>query len=57
MIKLRITSAYSEAQIEELEFHTAQQAEQALAKAFALYKNKDIWLPAYQRIAVLEKLW
>ena len=57
MTKLRVTFPYDESLIQELEFHTEQQAEQALAKAFALYENKHAWLPAYQRIAVLEKLW
>ncbi len=57
MTKLRVTFPYDESLIQELDFHTEQQAEQALVEAFALYENKHAWLPAYQRIAVLEKLW
>jgi acyl-CoA reductase-like NAD-dependent aldehyde dehydrogenase len=56
MTKLKVLAPYDQSLIQELNFHSEQQAEQMLAKAFALYQNREKWLPAYQRIAILEKL-
>lgn len=56
MSTLKIYSPYNEVLLQQLPLQTATEAEHALHTAYALHQNREIWLPAYERIAVLEKL-
>jgi acetolactate synthase-1/2/3 large subunit len=54
--KLEVKSPYDRSTIATLELANADDVEQALVRARALFDNRDGWLPAHQRIAVLERL-
>lgn len=56
MAKLTVYSPYDESIIQVLDLHTQYEAEAMLARAYALSQDKNALLPAYQRIAILEKL-
>jgi acyl-CoA reductase-like NAD-dependent aldehyde dehydrogenase len=50
-----VTSPFDGAVIATLEKTNAASAEAAMARAFALYKDRSGWLDAPTRIAVLER--
>lgn len=52
---LEVRAPYDDRPIATLEAATAETVEQALATAHALFRDRDAWLPAWERIAVLEK--
>jgi acetolactate synthase-1/2/3 large subunit len=54
--EVMVRCPYSRAELGKLTLASASEVEIALAKAKALFDNRDGWLPPYQRIAILEKL-
>lgn len=54
--QLDVYTAYGQKHLATLDVQTADDAEQILATAVSLFKNRDAWLPKHQRIAVLKKL-
>ena len=54
--KLTVIQAYDGAVIEEIPMQDEADVEALLAQAHALYRDYDQWLPAHQRIEVLQKL-
>jgi len=53
--KLNVLTAYDEKIIKELPYDNAGKAEKALATARSLADNRNKWLPAAERIEILEK--
>lgn len=53
---IEVKSPFDRSTITSLPLATADGVEAALAKAKALFDNRDGWLPPHQRIAILEKL-
>jgi len=56
MHSLQITRPYDGTLIKEIPLHNANDVEQALQVAYGLFQNRSQWLPAFQRIAILEKV-
>ncbi len=54
--RLEVRSPHDGSLIETFELDDACAVENALAKAHALHKDHSKWLPAHQRIAILERL-
>ncbi len=52
---LKVTAPYDGQLIAEVETASADSVETALATAHGLYRNRDAWLPAFERIAILER--
>ncbi len=52
---LKVKSPYDQSLIKEIPLQTTEDAEKALQIADDLFKNQSKWLPAHQRIAILEK--
>lgn len=52
---LTVFNPFDLSQVDELAEHDTGDVEMALATAHALFNNRDTWLPAHQRIAVLER--
>ena len=52
---LTVFNPFDRRPIDVLAEHGAGDVERALASAHALFNNRDSWLPAHQRIAVLER--
>lgn len=55
MIMLDVFNPYSGSLIKQIATNTAEDVEQALARAQALFEDRSAWLPAYQRIEILER--
>ncbi|MFT5207937.1 MAG: acyl-CoA reductase-like NAD-dependent aldehyde dehydrogenase [Candidatus Omnitrophota bacterium] len=55
-MKLEVKSPYNHKLIKTIKMHTAAEAERMLKKALKLYKNRDGWIPASKRVAILNKL-
>lgn len=53
---LQVRSPYDQHLIQEIPFQGEAEAEAALAKAATLFTNQDNWLPAWQRIEILDKV-
>jgi acyl-CoA reductase-like NAD-dependent aldehyde dehydrogenase len=51
-----VVAPYDLSEIASVETAGADAIETALSSAYALYRDRDAWLPAPQRIAILEKL-
>ena len=51
-----ITQAYDGAPIEDLAVDDEASVERKLERAAAVFANRNEWLPAYQRIAILRRL-
>jgi len=51
-----VYQAYTRAPLGEITLHSQAQADEMLTIAQGLFKNKDAWLPIYQRIEILEKM-
>jgi acyl-CoA reductase-like NAD-dependent aldehyde dehydrogenase len=51
----QVTAPFDGAVIAEIETGDENHVDQALATAFALYRNRDAWLPLPKRIAILER--
>lgn len=56
MIMLDVFNPYSGSLIKQIATNTAEDVEQALARAQALFEDRSAWLPAYQRIEILERV-
>ena len=52
---LEVHAPYDGALIATLETANAEAAETAMATAYALYRDRDAWLPTSRRIEILEK--
>ena len=50
-----VLSPYNNLKIGSVATADADVAEQALKTAYALYRNRDSWLPAWQRVDILER--
>ena len=55
MIMLDVFNPYNGSLIKQIPTNTAEDVEQALARAHALFEDRSAWLPAYQRIEILER--
>jgi len=56
MTSLDVTSPFDGKLIQTIRTNTSDDAEQMLASAQALYKNRDGWLEHHERIAILKRL-
>ena len=52
---LDVNNPYNAKLIQQIEINTTADVEQALARAHALFEDRTAWLPAYQRIGILER--
>jgi len=52
---LDVNNPYNGKLIKQIEINTTADVEQALARAHALFEDRSAWLPAYQRIEILER--
>lgn len=52
---ITVTNPYDGSFIAEIPQHSIENVEQSLVNAHAVFQNKKQWLPAYQRIAILER--
>lgn len=52
---LKVVSPYNQQLIKELPLIGKEQVEKQLQTAYVLFQNQSKWLPAYQRIEILEK--
>ncbi len=55
MQKLKVFSPYNSRLIKEIPMVGAEEVEDALTVAYGLFKDRSKWLPAYQRVEVLER--
>ena len=55
MSMIDVTNPYDGSLIKKIPKQTAQDVEAALTKAHQLFSDRSNWLPAYQRIEILEK--
>lgn len=55
MKTISITNPFDGSLIREIEQQTAKDVEAALDNGYRLFNDRKAWLPAYQRIAILEK--
>lgn len=53
---LTVVQAYDGAVIEDVPMQTEAEMEAQLVQAAALYRDRDLWLPAHQRIEILRRL-
>ncbi|MDT8403846.1 aldehyde dehydrogenase family protein [Sulfuriflexus sp.] len=53
---LEVKAPYDQSHIATVEVAGPAAVEQALSTAYALFRDRDAWLPAPQRIAILERL-
>jgi len=56
MTSIQVNRPYDGSLIKEIELHDADDVEQAIQRAHGLFLDQSGWLPAWQRIAVLEKV-
>ena len=52
---LTVLNPFDLTPVDTLPENTADDVEAALANAYALFRNRDAWLPEYDRLAVLER--
>ena len=55
MSTIRVTNPYDQSLLKELKLNTLGEIDAAIATASALFLDRDNWLPAYQRVAILER--
>ncbi|UJP64490.1 aldehyde dehydrogenase family protein [Mongoliitalea daihaiensis] len=53
---LNVYAPFSNELLKAIPFHTEADVERALEKAYDLFQNRSNWIPAHQRIALLEKV-
>ena len=51
---LDVCNPYNGELLKQVPLNSAQDVEQALARAHALFNDRASWLPAYQRVEILE---
>jgi len=56
MNKLKVFSPYDNKLIKEIPLVGAEEVEKALTTAYGLFKDRSKWLPAYQRVEILERV-
>jgi len=56
MQSLKVNRPFDGTLIKEIPMHDATDVEQALQVAYGLFQDRSKWLPAWQRIAILEKV-
>ncbi|MCH9029079.1 MAG: aldehyde dehydrogenase family protein [Bacteroidetes bacterium] len=56
MKKLKVFSPYDNKLIKEIPMVGATEVEEALTTAYGLFKDRSKWLPAYQRVEILERV-
>lgn len=56
MTTIQVNNPYDQSLIKSLPMSTSEQVEQAISKAHGLIENRDTWLPAYQRVEILERV-
>ncbi len=56
MKKLKVFSPYDNKLIKEIPMVGAKEVEEALTTAYGLFKDRSKWLPAYQRVEILERV-
>ena len=52
---LTVNNPYNGELIQQVKLNTAEDVEQALSRAHALFEDRSAWLPAHQRIQILER--
>jgi len=52
---LDVNNPFNGQLIQQVEINTADEVEQALATAHALFEDRSAWLPAYQRVEILDR--
>ncbi|NQX98516.1 MAG: aldehyde dehydrogenase family protein, partial [Flavobacteriales bacterium] len=52
---LKVLSPYDQSLIKEIPLVGKAEVEKALATAYDLFQNQSKWIPAYERIAILER--
>lgn len=52
---LEVTRPYDGGVIKKIPLHSADNVEQSIARAYQLFQDQSSWLPAYQRVEILEK--
>ncbi len=53
---LKVTNPFDQSVIKEIPMVGKQEVEQALTKAYGLFQNQSNWIPAHERIAILERV-
>ena len=56
MSTIKVTNPYNGELLKELPLQKSADVEHAISTAYALFQNRDQWLPAYQRVEILEKV-
>ncbi|MFT5137034.1 MAG: acyl-CoA reductase-like NAD-dependent aldehyde dehydrogenase [Arenicella sp.] len=56
MTTKQVTNPFDQSLITEMELDDAAAVEEAISTAQALFLDRDRWLPAYQRVEILEKV-
>jgi len=56
MKQLKVFSPYNNKLIKEIPMVGTEEVEKALTIAYGLFKNRSKWLPAYQRVEILERV-
>ncbi len=56
MKQLKVFSPYDNKLIKEIPMVGAKEVEKALTTAYGLFKDRSKWLPAYQRVEILERV-
>lgn len=56
MTTKQVTNPFDQSLIAEVDVASSEQVEKALATAHNLFANRDAWLPAHQRVAILERV-
>jgi len=56
MKKLKVFSPYNNKLIKEIPMVGTEEVEKALTIAYGLFKDRSKWLPAYQRVEILERV-
>ncbi|MFZ4111535.1 MAG: aldehyde dehydrogenase family protein, partial [Polymorphobacter sp.] len=54
--RLAVLSPYDRSLIDTLDYHSADDANTALDRAVALYQDRSQWIPAHERMAILNRL-
>ena len=56
MSTITVTNPYDQSTIAEIPLSSSDQVEQAITTAHSTFEDQQQWLPAYQRVAILERV-
>ena len=56
MSTIEVNNPFDQSLIKSLPVHSSEQLEDAISKAHGLVENRDNWLPAHQRVEILERV-